>query len=795
MEIKRSLPLLPLRDIVVFPSMVIPLFVGRDKSISALNEVMQGDKKIILVTQKNSEVDDPKKNDIFSYGCESNILQLLKLPDGTVKVLVEGNRRVKITDFKDEDKFINCSFEYFNDIDEKNDDLNPLAGTALKRLEKLSSINKKISNETITSIKDLKEPSKIADNIASHLNITISEKQQLFETADIKKRLNAVIKIMDNETSIIGVEKRIRGRVKTQMEKTQREYYLNEQLKAIQKELGEIEDGKDETSNLNKAILKAKMPKEVQKKCMSELKKLRSMSPMSAEATVVRNYLDWMIDLPWHKKDKVDIDLDKALKILDEDHFGLDKVKERIVEFLAVQKRMEKIKGPILCLVGPPGVGKTSLGKSIAKATNRQFVRISLGGIRDEAEVRGHRRTYIGSLPGKIIQMMKKAGTKNPLFLLDEIDKIGNDYRGDPSSALLEALDPEQNTTFNDHYLEVDYDLSDVMFVTTANTLNILPPLLDRMEVIRIPGYTEDEKINIADKFLLPKAIKENGVKKGEMDISDGTLKQIIRNYTRESGVRNLEREIFKVSRKVVKKIVSSEETTVKINKDNISDFLGIKKFKFGELENNDKIGIVTGLAWTEFGGEILKIETVNMPGKGRMQITGKLGDVMQESVKAAKSYVRSKSLEFGIIPPIFEKKDFHIHVPEGATPKDGPSAGIAMVTSIVSSITKIPVRRDLAMTGEVTITGQVLPIGGLKEKLLAAHRAGIKEVLIPKENEKDLTDIPKKVKEDIKITTVEIVEDVLKIALTKQLKPVEWVEVEKISSEKKKDESQASIQ
>ena len=544
---------------------------------------------------------------------------------------------------------------------DKNDDLTALAGTALKRLEKLSSINKKISNETITSIKDLKEPSKIADNIASHLNITISEKQQLFETADIKKRLNAVIKIMDNETSIIGVEKRIRGRVKTQMEKTQREYYLNEQLKAIQKELGEIEDGKDETSNLNKAILKAKMPKEVQKKCMSELKKLRSMSPMSAEATVVRNYLDWMIDLPWHKKDKVDIDLNKALKILDEDHFGLDKVKERIVEFLAVQKRMEKIKGPILCLVGPPGVGKTSLGKSIAKATNRQFVRISLGGIRDEAEVRGHRRTYIGSLPGKIIQMMKKAGTKNPLFLLDEIDKVGNDYRGDPSSALLEALDPEQNTTFNDHYLEVDYDLSDVMFVTTANTLNILPPLLDRMEVIRIPGYTEDEKINIADKFLLPKAIKENGVKKGEMDISDGTLKQIIRNYTRESGVRNLEREIFKVSRKVVKKIVSSEETTVKINKDNISDFLGIKKFKFGELENNDKIGIVTGLAWTEFGGEILKIETVNMPGKGRMQITGKLGDVMQESVKAAKSYVKIKKFRFwnGIIPPIFEKKIF----------------------------------------------------------------------------------------------------------------------------------------
>mgnify|MGYP001290167611 CR=1 FL=1 len=795
MDIKRQLPLLPLRDIVVFPSMVIPLFVGRDKSISALNEIMKNEKKIILVTQKNSEVDDPKKTDIFSYGCESNILQLLKLPDGTVKVLVEGNKRVKITEFIDEEKFIKCQYEFLNDLNEKNEDLTALAGTALKRLEKLSSVNKKISNETISTIKDLKDPSKIVDNIASHLNTTISEKQQIFETADIKKRLNTVIKIMDNETSIIGVEKRIRGRVKTQMEKTQREYYLNEQLKAIQKELGEIEDGKDETSNLNKAILKAKMPKEVQKKCMSELKKLRSMSPMSAEATVVRNYLDWMIDLPWHKKDKVDIDLNKALKVLEEDHFGLDKVKERIIEFLAVQKRMEKIKGPILCLVGPPGVGKTSLGKSIAKATNRQFVRISLGGIRDEAEVRGHRRTYIGSLPGKIIQMMKKAGTKNPLFLLDEIDKVGNDYRGDPSSALLEALDPEQNTSFNDHYLEVDYDLSDVMFVTTANTLNILPPLLDRMEVIRIPGYTEDEKINIADKFLLPKAIKENGVKDGEMEVSSGTLKQIIRNYTRESGVRNLEREIFKVSRKVVKKIVSSEETKVKINENNLNEFLGIKKFKFGELEDKDKIGIVTGLAWTEFGGEILKIETVNMPGKGRMQITGKLGDVMQESVKAAKSYVRSKSLDFGIIPPTFEKKDFHIHVPEGATPKDGPSAGIAMVTSIVSSIKKIPVRRDLAMTGEVTITGQVLPIGGLKEKLLAAHRAGIKEVLIPKENEKDLADIPKKVKEDIKITSVEIVDDVLKIALTKELKRVEWVEVEKISSEKKKDESQASIQ
>jgi len=791
MDVKISSPLLPLRDIVVFPSMVIPLFVGRDKSISALNEVMKKDKKIILVTQKNSEIDDPKKTDIFIYGCEGSILQLLKLPDGTVKVLVEGVKRVKILDFKDNDKFITCEYTIYNDIINNDEDLYPLAATALRRLEKLTSINKKISSETINSIKQLKDPSQIADNIASHISATISEKQQIFETADVKKRLNAIIKIMENETSIIGVEKRIRGRVKTQMEKTQREYYLNEQLKAIQKELGEIEDGKDETSNLNKAIQKAKMPKEVQKKCLSELKKLKNMSPMSAEATVVRNYLDWMIDLPWYKKDKVDIDLNRALKVLDEDHFGLEKIKERIIEFLAVQKRMEKIKGPILCLVGPPGVGKTSLGKSIAKATNRQFVRMSLGGVRDEAEVRGHRRTYIGSLPGKIIQMMKKAGTKNPLILLDEIDKIGNDYRGDPSSALLEALDPEQNTTFNDHYLEVDYDLSDVLFVTTANTLNILPPLLDRMEVIRIPGYTEDEKINIADKFLLPKQIKENGVKAGELELKDGTIKSIIRNYTRESGVRNLEREISKVTRKVVKKVVNNEETKVSINSDNISDFLGVKKFKFGELENENKIGIVTGLAWTEFGGEILKIETVNMPGKGRMQITGKLGDVMQESVKAAKSFVRSKSLEYGIIPPIFEKKDFHIHVPEGATPKDGPSAGIAMVTSIVSSITSIPVNREIAMTGEVTITGQVLPIGGLKEKLLAAHRAGIKKVLIPKDNEKDLVDIPKKVKEDIKIIAVEFVDEVLKIALTKELKKVEWVEVQNLSKSEKEDNTQ----
>jgi len=792
MDVKISLPLLPLRDIVVFPSMVIPLFVGRDKSISALNEVMKKDKKIILVTQKNSEIDDPNKTDVFMYGCEGNILQLLKLPDGTVKVLVEGIKRVKILDFKDNEKFITCEYTFFNDVTSKDEDLFPLAATALRRLEKLTSINKKISNETINTIKQLKDPSQIADNIASHISASISEKQQIFETNDVKKRLNSIIKIMENETSIIGVEKRIRGRVKTQMEKTQREYYLNEQLKAIQKELGEIEDGKDETSSLNKAITKAKMPKDVEKKCLQELKKLKNMSPMSAEATVVRNYLDWMTELPWHKKSEVDIDLAKAQNTLDKDHFGLEKIKERIVEFLAVQKRMEKIKGPILCLVGPPGVGKTSLGKSIAKATNREFVRMSVGGMRDEAEIRGHRRTYIGSLPGKIIQMMKKAGTKNPLILLDEIDKIGNDYRGDPSSALLEALDPEQNTTFNDHYLEVDYDLSDVMFVTTANTLNILPPLLDRMEVIRLAGYTEDEKINIANKYLLPKQIKDNGVKDKEMHLSDDIIKEVIRGYTKESGVRNLEREISKIARKVVKKIVAGEEKEVNINNKNLSDFLGVAKFNFGELENDNKVGIVVGLAWTEYGGEILKIETVTMPGKGRMQITGKLGDVMQESVKAAKSFVRSKCLEYGIIPPIFEKKDFHIHVPEGATPKDGPSAGVGMVTSIVSSITNIPVRKDLAMTGEVTLTGQVLQIGGLKEKLLAAHRAGIKEVLIPKENEKDLVDMPKKIVDDIKITPVEHADQVIKIALTKELKPTEWVEVD-IS--KKDDKSQASIQ
>jgi ATP-dependent Lon protease len=792
MSNENSFPLLPLRDVVVSPHMMVPLFVGREKSIAALNEVMKTDKKIVLVTQKNSEIDDPGKNDVFIYGCKCSILQLLKLPDGTVKLLVEGIKRVKIIDFNDDGKFITCKVSYCEDILNKKLNLYPLAFTALRKFEKLSSINRKIPTEILNNLKLLKDPSRIADNIVSHLNISIQEKQQLFEVLDVEKRINDIIEILNNEVSIIGVEKRIRGRVRNQMEKTQREYYLNEQLKAIQKELGEIEEGKDESSNLHKSILKAKMPKEVTKKCLTELRKLKSMGPMSAEATVVRNYLDWMIEIPWYKKNKIYNDLNKATKILDADHYGLEKVKERIIEYLAVQKRIDKIKGPILCLVGPPGVGKTSLGKSIARATGREFIRMSLGGIRDEAEIRGHRRTYIGSLPGKIIQQMKKAGTKDPLFLLDEIDKVGVDYRGDPSSALLEALDPEQNSTFNDHYLEVDYDLSDVMFVTTANTLNILPALLDRLEVIRIPGYTEDEKINIANNYLLPKQIKDNGVKEGELDITENTIQEIIRSYTRESGVRNLEREISKIARKAIKKIVAGEKKEIDVDLSNLPNFLGVKKFKFGELETEDKVGVATGLAWTEYGGEILKIETVHMPGKGKMQITGKLGEVMQESVKAAKSYVRSKSLDYGIIPPMFEKKDFHIHVPEGATPKDGPSAGIGMVTSIVSSITGIPVKKDIALTGEVTLTGQVLSIGGLKEKLLAAHRVGIKKVIIPKDNEKDLTEIPNKIINEIEIILVSSVDDVLKYALTKELKPVDWAEIDTLPKSSKDEKAQA---
>ena len=778
-------PTLPLRDIVIFPGMIVPLFVGRDKSIKALNEVMKTNKKIILVTQKNGEIDDPLDKDLYSFACECKILQLLKLPDGTVKVLTEGLERVKIIECKNDKEFLMTSSEVVKDKLDPKEDLLAFSIAIVRKLERVANLNKRISSELFTSLKQQKNPSKIADHIAGQLNISIFEKQKLLEMVDLKTRLEKIMEHINNEINVISVEKRIRGRVKNQMEKTQREYYLNEQMKAIQKELGDIEDGKDEITQLQKSILKAKMSKEALKKCLAELKKLKSMSSMSAEATVVRNYLDWMVELPWNNKKTNNININEAKKILDEDHYGLDKIKERILEYLAVQKRVGKIRGAILCLVGPPGVGKTSLGKSIARATGRKFVRMSLGGIRDEAEIRGHRRTYIGSLPGKIIQQMKKAGTKNPLFLLDEIDKIGTDYRGDPSSALLEALDPEQNVNFNDHYLEVDYDLSDVMFVTTANTLSILPPLLDRLEVIRIPGYTEDEKINIASNYLIPKQIKNNGLKDEEWNLEKGALKDIIQSYTKEAGVRNLEREISKLARKTVKNILTDESKKFEINSKNLSDYLGVKRFKYDEMESDNKIGVVTGLAWTEFGGEILKIESAMMSGKGKMQITGKLGDVMQESVKAAKSYVRSKSLEFGIIPPIFEKKDFHVHVPEGATPKDGPSAGIAMVTSIVSSITGIPVDKNVAMTGEVTLRGHVLAIGGLKEKLLAAHRARIKTVIIPEENKKDLADIPKNILDDIEIKTVSVVDEVLKIALVKELKPVEWIEVESLPKSK----------
>ena len=779
-------PLLPLRDIVIFPSMVVPLFVGREKSIKALQEVMKTDKSVVLVTQKNSEVDDPKGKDLYQYGCLSKVLQLLKLPDGTVKVLVEGEKRIKILKHAEEkNNYLTCEVEISEDLNITKD-LEPLALGLIKKFDRLQVLNKKDLNDGSGNLKSLKDPIQIANNISSNLNIQIFQKQELLETLDLKKRLEKIHQLIEKETSVLSVEKKIRGRVKNQMEKTQREYYLNEQLKAIQKELGEIDEGKDELTSLSKAISDAKMPKLAKEKCLSELKKLKSMSPMSAEATVVRNYLDWMTELPWSNKSKINTDLQNAQKILDEDHYGLEKVKERIIEFLAVQKRIQKMRGPILCLVGPPGVGKTSLGKSIAKATNRKFIRISLGGIRDEAEIRGHRRTYIGSLPGKIIQMMKKAGTKNPLFLLDEIDKVGNDYRGDPSSALLEALDPEQNKEFNDHYLEVDYDLSDVMFVTTANTLNILPPLLDRMEVIRLSGYTEDEKVNISQKYLIPNQSKNNGLKKEEWTIDETINRKIIQHYTRESGVRNLEREISKIARKLVKKIDNNEKVNNPINEKDLKDLLGVQKFNYGEIEEENRVGVVTGLAWTEVGGEILKIESAIMPGKGKMQITGKLGDVMQESVKAAKSYIRSKSLEFGIIPPIFDKKDFHIHVPEGATPKDGPSAGVGMVTSIISAITEIPVDKNVAMTGEITLRGLVLPIGGLKEKLLAAHRAGIKKVLIPLENKKDLTEVPKTVLDTIEVIPVKNVEEVLKVALTKSLKRVEWVEVDQLSNKEK---------
>jgi len=777
---ENNVPVLPLRDIVVFPHMVVPLFVGRDKSVKALEQVMSGNKRIMLITQKSASVDDPKKDDLFDFGTIANVLQLLKLPDGTVKVLVEGLQRASINKFNNNDSFLESEIELIEEqVDSSDKKLRALSKSITDLFDKYVNLNKKIPPEVLGTINEIDDLDKLSDTIASHLSIKLSDKQDILESVNINDRLDKILNFIKSELDVMQVEKKIRGRVKNQMEKTQREYYLNEQMKAIQKELGEGDDGKDDVQEYEEKIENIKLSKEAREKCYSEIKKLRSMSPMSAESSVIRNYLDWILSVPWGKKTKIKKDINFAEQVLNEDHYGLEKVKERILEYLAVQQRIKKMKGPILCLVGAPGVGKTSLGKSIARSTGRKFVRMSLGGVRDEAEIRGHRRTYIGSLPGKVIQMMKKAGSSNPLFLLDEIDKLGADYRGDPSSALLEVLDPEQNNTFNDHYLEVDYDLSDTMFITTANSLRMPPALLDRMEIIRIAGYTEDEKVEIVKQHLAPQILKTHGLKNDELEIKDSAIYGLIRYYTREAGVRSLERELANLARKTVKKIAAGDSKSVTVTDENLSEFAGVRKYKYGEIDSDDQVGIVTGLAWTEVGGDILPIESVIMPGKGRMTITGKLGDVMKESIQAAKSYVRSRCIDFGIKPTIFPIRDIHIHVPEGAIPKDGPSAGLGMVTSIVSVLTGIPVRKDIAMTGEVTLRGKALGIGGLKEKLLAALRAGTKTVIIPKENEKDMADIPDNVKNNLKLIFVDNVDEVLKIALTKPLLPIDWDESE----------------
>jgi ATP-dependent Lon protease len=770
-------PVLPLRDIVVFPHMIVPLFVGREKSVRALEDVMKDDKQILLVTQKNAAQDDPTTADIYTVGTIGTVLQLLKLPDGTVKVLVEGGQRARIKRFAENPSFFQAYAETIPENAGGQQETEALARTVVSQFEQYIKLNKKIPPEVLVSINQIEDPSKLADTLASHLALKIPEKQELLEAESVSERLEKVFGYMESEIGVLQVEKRIRSRVKRQMEKTQREYYLNEQLKAIQKELGEGEDGKDELAELEDRINKTKFSKEARDKAQAELRKLRTMSPMSAEATVVRNYLDWMLSIPWLVRTKVKRDLRAAEKVLNDDHYGLEKVKERILEYLAVQQRMRKVKGPILCLVGPPGVGKTSLGKSIARATGRNFVRMSLGGVRDEAEVRGHRRTYIGSMPGKVIQGMKKAKSSNPLFLLDEVDKLGQDWRGDPSSALLEVLDPEQNSSFQDHYLEVDYDLSDVMFVTTANTLRMPQPLLDRMETIRLPGYTEDEKVEIAKRHLIPKQVKAHGLKKGEWSVTDDALRDLCRYYTREAGVRNLEREIANLTRKAIKEIALHHNKKITITRRNLEKFAGVRRFRFGEVEETDLVGVTTGLAWTEVGGELLSIEAVTLPGKGKVTATGKLGDVMRESVQAAESYVKSRSIAFGIAPTMFDRKDIHVHVPEGATPKDGPSAGVGMLTSIVSVLTGIAVRRDIAMTGEITLRGRILPIGGLKEKLLAALRGGLKTVLIPKENEKDLAEIPDNVKRGLTIIPVATMDELLHHALVRDLTPIEWTD------------------
>ena len=779
-----AIPVLPLRDVVVYPHMVIPLFVGREKSIKALEAAMENDKQILLVAQKSAAEDDPNIEDLYRIGTISSILQLLKLPDGTVKVLVEGNRRARIVTFLGEEEYFTAQVKQYEEeaIDERESEV--LVRSLTNQFDQYVKLNKKIPPEILTSLSSIEDPSRLVDTIAAHMSLKIDEKQNILELTDLRERLEHLMAMMESEIDLLQVEKRIRGRVKRQMEKSQREYYLNEQMKAIQKELGDMEDVPNELEELEKKIESAGMSKEAKNKAKAELGKLKMMSPMSAEATVVRNYLDWLVNVPWKKRSKVRHDLAKAEQVLEEDHYGLEKVKERILEYLAVQQRMKKMKGPILCLVGPPGVGKTSVGKSIARATNRKFIRMALGGVRDEAEIRGHRRTYIGSMPGKIVQNLSKVGTRNPLFLLDEIDKMAMDFRGDPASALLEVLDPEQNHTFNDHYLEVDYDLSETMFVATSNTMNIPGPLLDRMEVIRLSGYTEEEKINIAERYLVKKQIKNNGLKDDEITISEDAVRDIIRFYTREAGVRNLEREIAKICRKTVKDILLDKSMTkVEVTPENLENFLGVKRFRFGRAEEHDQVGQVTGLAWTEVGGELLTIETAVMPGKGKHSITGQLGDVMKESIQAAMTVVRSRAKVLGIDNEFFDKHDIHVHVPEGAIPKDGPSAGIGMCTALVSALTNIAVRADVAMTGEITLRGEVLPIGGLKEKLLAAHRGGIKTVLIPDENTRDLAEIPENIKENLEIRPVKWIDEVLEVALSRMPEPSEETEKEVVKS------------
>ncbi len=775
--LNSSYPVLPLRDIVVFPHMIVPLFVGREKSVRALEEVMQDDKQILLASQIDPAEDDPEAEGIYRTGVLANVLQLLKLPDGTVKVLVEGQARVQINEFFENDIFFEATAEYLTEMPGDATTIEALLRTVGDEFERYSKVKKNIPEEALSAVAETQEPARLADLVAGHLGVEVDQKQELLETLSVSERLEKVFGLMQGEMSVLQVEKKIKTRVKTQMEKTQREYYLNEQMKAIQKELGDGEDGSGELQELEEKIAATKLSKEAKEKADAELKKLKNMSPMSAEATVVRNYLDWMLSIPWGTKSRVKKDLNKAQEVLDADHYGLDKVKERIVEYLAVQQRSAKLKGPILCLVGPPGVGKTSLGKSVARATGREFIRISLGGVRDESEIRGHRRTYIGSMPGKIIQALKKAKTTNPLILLDEIDKMGQDFRGDPSSAMLEVLDPEQNGTFVDHYLEVEYDLSNVMFLTTSNSYNMPGPLLDRMEIIPLAGYTEDEKAEIAHRHLIPKQVKNHGLKAKEFSLEPEALQEMIRTYTREAGVRNLEREIGKLARKAITKIVRKQEESVTVTPDNLDDFLGVKKYRYGLAEGKDQVGVVTGLAYTSVGGDLLHIEGLKLPGKGRMKTTGKLGDVMKESIDAAASYVRSIAPQIGVKPPAFDKMDIHVHVPDGATPKDGPSAGLAMVTSIVSVLTGIPVRKDIAMTGEVSLRGNAMPIGGLKEKLLAALRGGIKTVLIPEENEKDLADIPDNVKEGLEIIPVSHVSEVLERALVGKPEPIEWDE------------------